>query len=85
MSLALAWPDHTDAALGCANGRHVIYRVERVQRGCWKVTVEVCRREVGRTRLYEIERVREFTTKRKAKAYARRDFERRQVVKLAGV
>jgi len=60
-------------ALACANGVGLRYDVRRLGRGQWELTIEAD----------GLRRTRAFTTERAAKASARADFSRRQLLKLA--
>jgi hypothetical protein len=60
--------------LGCANGVPVRYEVRHVARGCWDCVADAGAKRYGSPH---------FKTERDAKAWARADFRRRQLIRLA--
>ena len=64
-------------ALGCANGVHVRYAVRKVMTGDWQLTIGIEGECLSR------ETAHQFGSERKAKAFARADFRRRQLLRLA--
>ena len=63
--------------LGCANGVPLQYEVRKTMLGGWQLTI--WETECSRSE----ERAYHFASEKKAKDYARADFRRRQLVRLA--
>lgn len=80
--LPLTFPRDTykgrSISIGCANGIHVRYEVRKVMTGDWQLTIGIAGESLSR------EASHQFGSERKAKDFARADFRRRQIVRLAG-
>lgn len=80
--LALTFPkaageNHLQRSLGCANGARLCYSIFKTMTGSWQLTIWLM--DEPRSE----ERTHQFTSAKKAKDYARADFRRRQIVRLA--
>ena len=72
--LQMTFPrDEPCIALGCAEGVMLRYEVRHVSRGAWELTIDADKQR----------RTRSFRNKREAQSFARRDFARRQMLRLA--
>ena len=79
--LPLTFPRDTlngrSVSLGCASGVNVRYEVRKVMTGDWQLTIGIEGECLSR------EASHQFSSERKAKDFARADFRRRQIVRLA--
>jgi len=76
-TLQLTFPRDGLISLACANGIHLRYEVRRLAYSIWELTINVDG-EVTHS-----ERRITFSNERDAKAHARADFRRRQIVRSA--
>ena len=64
-------------ALACANGLSLRYEVQKIMTGEWQLVID------GDYGKWETLRALQFASEREAKTFARDDFRRRQLVRLA--
>lgn len=76
-ALQLTFPRDGLIALACANGIHMRYEVRRLAHSIWQLTIN------ADGEITHSERSITFANERSAKAYARSDFRRRQIVRAA--